>query len=294
MAVVPRLASASAPRSGLAAPAADKRFRRAHVAPGKRRAWRERWPAIARVSLVVAVLLVLVYRAATLFLSSEAMTITRLTVSGNARVSKGEVLALLDGVRGSNMLSVDLDEWRRRLMNSPWIADAEIRRTFPGTLAVKVVERQPLAIARIHDTLYLVDQRATVIDEFGPNYAGLDLPVIDGLASDAKGGLLVDEVRAGLAARLLSDLQRAPKLAKRVSQIDVSDLRDAVVILDGDSTLVRIGEDHFVERLQSYLDLAPALHERVPDIDYVDLRFDERVYVKPIGGSAVSIHNPKG
>jgi len=54
-----------------------------------------------------------------------------------------------------------------------------------------------------------------------------------------------------------------------------------VVILDGDPAWIRLGDDHFFERLQSYLDLAPALRERVPKIDYVDLRFDERVYVRP-------------
>ncbi len=66
-----------------------------------------------------------------------------------------------------------------------------------------------------------------------------------------------------------------------MSQVDVTDARDAVLILKGDTALVRVGDDQFVERLQSYLDLVPALRERVPDIDYVDLRFDERVYVKP-------------
>ena len=50
---------------------------------------------------------------------------------------------------------------------------------------------------------------------------------------------------------------------------------------DGDTTLIRLGNERFVERLQSYYELAPALRERVPDIDYVDLRFDERVYVGP-------------
>ena len=46
--------------------------------------------------------------------------------------------------------------------------------------------------------------------------------------------------------------------------------------------LLRVGDSNFVERVQSYLDLAPALRERVPQIDYVDLRFDERVYVRPV------------
>ena len=60
------------------------------------------------------------------------------------------------------------------------------------------------------------------------------------------------------------------------------DAHDAVVLLDDDAALLHLGEDKFLERVQSYLDLAPALKQRVPEIDYVDLRFDERVYVRPV------------
>ena len=77
-----------------------------------------------------------------------------------------------------------------------------------------------------------------------------------------------------------------PELAKRVSQIDVADLHDAVVILDGDPALLRLGDDDFVARLQQYVDLAPALRERLAAIDYVDLRFDERLYVRPVKAAA--------
>jgi cell division septal protein FtsQ len=65
--------------------------------------------------------------------------------------------------------------------------------------------------------------------------------------------------------------------------VDVSDVRDAVLLLKGDTALVRVGDERFLERLQSYVDLAPALRDSVPEIDYVDLRFDERVYVRPQG-----------
>jgi Fe-S-cluster formation regulator IscX/YfhJ len=70
-------------------------------------------------------------------------------------------------------------------------------------------------------------------------------------------------------------------LTQRMSQIDVTDLHDAVVLLDGDPALLHLGEEKFLERLQSYVDVAQALRDRVPDIDYVDLRFDRRLYVKP-------------
>jgi cell division septal protein FtsQ len=66
-----------------------------------------------------------------------------------------------------------------------------------------------------------------------------------------------------------------------VSQIDVTDPRDAVVLLKGETALIRLGDTNFSERIASYLDLKPALLGRVDEIDYVDLRFDERVYVGP-------------
>jgi cell division septal protein FtsQ len=71
------------------------------------------------------------------------------------------------------------------------------------------------------------------------------------------------------------------KLAARLSQVDVSDLHNASVILTGDPTMIQLGEDQFAQRLQGYLDVAPALHQRVADIDYVDLRFGDRIYVRP-------------
>jgi cell division septal protein FtsQ len=91
----------------------------------------------------------------------------------------------------------------------------------------------------------------------------------------------MDAARAALAGRLMTELARRPKLAGQVSQIDVTDARNAIVLLKGDTALLRVGDERFTERLQSYLDLMPALRERMPDIDYVDLRFDERVYVRP-------------
>ena len=110
-----------------------------------------------------------------------------------AGMSKGEVLSLLDGLSGQNMVTVDLDGWRQKLLTSPWVADAAIRRVLPGTVMVVISERQPMAIGRIGDQLYLLDQRGSVIDEYGPNYAEFDLPIIDGLAASANaGGLLID------------------------------------------------------------------------------------------------------
>ncbi len=271
----------------VAAPA-DKRFRRARVTPARRSRFLQfTWIRAAQAAVLLALGLYVVYRVTALALTAQALTITRISVSGNTRMSRGEVVALLDGLRGTNMVTADLESWRRKLLGSPWVAEAEIRRVLPGTVAVAISERQPMGIGRVGNDLYLIDDRGGIIDQFGPNYAEFDLPIIDGLAAPPRdNGPLIDEVRAGFAAHVLASLQAHPNLVKRVSELDVRDARDAVLLLKGDTTLVRLGNEQFAERLQSYLDLAPALRERVAGIDYVDLRFDERVYVRPQGSGS--------
>ena len=139
-----------------------------------------------------------------------------------------------------------------------------------------------MGLCRLGATLYLIDPTGTIIDEFGPQYAEFDLPIIDGIVRAPRdGAAAIDENRVALAARAVDGLSTRPKLAERVSQIDVSDPHDAVVLIENDPALLHLGEERFAERLQAYLDLAPTLRDRVPDIEYVDMRFEERVYVRP-------------
>lgn len=266
----------------VAAPA-DKRFRRAHVKPARRRrvAWRPIWRGL-RIAVIVGLVVYGGWRGADLVQNAGTLQIGQLSVRGNARLSMGEVLALVDGMRGEHILTVDLDEWRERLLTSPWVEDATLRRVLPSRVEVVIRERSPMGVSRLGQTLYLVDQRGVIVDEYGPAYADIDLPLIDGLASASiAGGGLVDETRAWLAGQLLGELGQDQALLAQISQIDVSDAYDAVVILDGDTARLRLGDRDFAERLQGYLELAPALRERVADIDYVDLRFGERLYVRP-------------
>ena len=180
----------------------------------------------------------------------------------------------------------DLDRWRRRLLASPWVRDAVLRRSLPSTVEVVVWERQPIGIGRINGEMYLVDEAGVIVDEYGPQYADMDLPIIDGLTRSAdQDGAGTDEARAGLAARVITALRAKPVVARMLSQVDVTDVRNATVILSGDSAVIQLGDDQFLPRLQGYLELAPSLRARVPDIDYVDVRFDSRIYVRPARAS---------
>jgi cell division septal protein FtsQ len=269
--------------AGLPAAMTDKRFKRAHVKPSRKRSAASRYAWLAaRLVVMTALLGYATYQGVALVAAAPTLQIAHMVVRGHERLSTGEVLALVEGLRGQNILAVNLDGWRQKLLSSPWVESATIRRVLPATLEINVAERRPMGIGRIGMAMYLVDSKGVIIDEYGPAYADIDLPIIDGLAASPQdGGSIVDLARAEFAAAAIAALSARPEILKRVSQLDVSNLHDAVVILDGDPALLHVGDSDFVARLQQYLDMAPALRERVAAIDYVDLRFDERMYVRP-------------
>jgi cell division protein FtsQ len=252
------------------------------VKPARKRGpWRVLVRPLVKYGFVTLAAVYSVYRGAAVVAHARALRIDHIVVRGNQRLSSGEVVAVLNGLRGENIVWTDLTAWRRRLLASPWIRDAALRRSLPSTVEVMVSERAPIGLGRIKSELYLVDDRGVVIDEYGPQYADVDLPIIDGLTASANAGTVADQSRAELAARVVAALWPHPSVARRLSQIDVTDLHNAAVILSGDPAVIYVGEDRFLQRLQAYVDLSAALRARVPDIDYVDLRFDDRIYVRP-------------
>jgi cell division septal protein FtsQ len=272
-------------RASVSAPA-DRRFRRPDARPVRRRLV----PFLRRVLRlgVPLVLAVGVGAAVVAFLlTTDALAVRQLVVGGNSRLAPDDLDALLDGLRGKNILRVDFQAYRRRVLESPWVADVAIARVLPSTIRLDITERVPMAIARLDRQLYLVDQSGVIIDEFGPRYAEFDLPIVDGLVTaPARGAPAVDPDRARLTGRFLSSVGEHPALRDRLSQVDVSNEHDVAALLDDDPAWLHLGDAQFAERLQAYLELAPALRERMPDLDYVDMRFGARVFVRARGRSA--------
>ena len=262
---------------------ADRRFRRPDVRPaggGTLRRVPRRPIAVAVVA--IAVLAALGYGAYDL-LTSRWFTVRQIVVRGTSRLAPGDVEALVGDLRHDNILLANLDRYRHQVLDSPWIASATLNRQLPATVVVTVTDRVPLILAHLGDRLYLVDRSGAVIDETGPQYRDLDLPVVDGLGTPGQTpGSTVDAWKVALVDRFLTALGGAPTLRARVSQIDMSDPHDVTVMLEGDSTFVRLGDEHFVERLQRYLALAPTLRDRLSDLDYVDVRF-VNLFVMPRG-----------
>lgn len=285
------MSDVSTPRRGLPAgsgagvsAATDRRFRRSNIKPGKRRSWRTVLRKFAVLAVAAVAMVGSIAWAVMGLMDASMFRIDRVVVQGNHRLASGEVRALLDGINDQSIFRVDLEEFRTRLLDSPWVADAVLWRVFPSTVEVRVTERAPLAVARLNRQVYLVDSTGVIIDSAGPQYREFDLPIVDGLLTDDAHGTQADPRRIQLVERLLTDLAARDDLLKRVSQVDVSDPRNAVVLLDGEPARLFLGDREFLARLQRYEEAAPAVREHVKVSDYYDLRF-ERLFVGSSAGS---------
>jgi hypothetical protein len=103
---------------------------------------------------------------------------------------------------------------------------------------------------------------------------------VDGLTLVAPDAALVDPARIRLVDRLMLDLAPRPDLSRRISQINVRDPRNAVILLDDEPAELRLGDRDFLARIEQFETSAAAIRHQRAVNEYWDLRFGDLVYVK--------------
>ena len=229
--------------------------------------------------LVVFIGLVLIgIWAADLVSRTPELAVNRVWVEGNERLSDGEILELLELGGTTNILTLDLESVRQRLLRSAWVRDVELKRVLPGTLTLEIVERTPVAIA-VLDELYLLAEDGTVLDQLSPQYDVSNLVLVQGLRE----GRGLSYERASLAGRLAEALTADGRLALLVSEIDVSEgTRSITLHLRKPAVTFLVEERTMVARLKELLPLVDSVLDRFPNLSVVDLRFRDRIYLRLI------------
>lgn len=183
-----------------------------------------------------------------------------LEVSGELeRVSAEEVRDVLAPYVAQGFAGIDLRVARESLEALPWIAQASVRREWPGTLLVDVVEEEP--IATWFGTA-LMNANGQVFVDGAAGYSGV-LPDVGGPRGsqpDMVGRL--QELRHETGARGL-ELRRLLRTDRRAERFWLAN-----------GIEVRLGRRDVEARLDRFLDVAwPRLAARASEIAYVDMRY---------------------
>ena len=101
--------------------------------------------------------------AASKFLGGPLFALARFEIFGNERSRTEDVLRALEPWRSRNLVTLDLAPVAERLAREPWIERVTLSKRFPDGLAVRVVERRPIALLREKGRLFWLDARGQAI-----------------------------------------------------------------------------------------------------------------------------------
>ena len=196
-----------------AGPAVDPRIaaRRDEVVQARRSRLRRRLTAVA-----VTFGLILVLAALT---RSPVLDVDQIVVSGTEQAEVDAVASASGITPGTPLLGIDLEAAAAAVRSEPWVLDASVERSWSGTIAITVVERQPVATVNAGDGGWLlVDGGRRVVATSAEAPA---LPIIDGVGLAAVGEELAPEAQGAIdvAAAL------TPALRTRVAVVNGADPR---------------------------------------------------------------------
>ena len=196
----------------------------------------------------------------------KSLPVQRITVTGALEHTQAE--AVQDMVQSSlsgGFLNADLQRMRRQLEGLPWVYQATVRRRWPSSLEIHVVEQLPSARWGAHG--FLNHEGLVFRSDKQGNWESL--PLLTGPEGSAP----------ALMARYLRLVEMLAPLDLSVTQLRVDARGQIDAELAGGMRVV-IGSEHFFDRMQRFaLIYRRELAARADEIESVDLRYATGVAV---------------
>lgn len=196
----------------------------------------------------------------------SGFAIEDIKVTGNRQTSELDIFDRIGLDGWTALIGFDAGEARHRIANLPWVEQVAVRKVYPSTLEVDIVERQAFAV-------WQSGQRLSVIDAAGQPIAPTSgrrhasLPLVIGQGAD----------QAGTA--FLALMQGYPELATRaVGYIRIADRRWDLRLDNG--VTIHLPENDVERALQELVELDRRHAVLSRDIVSVDMRFADRLVLR--------------
>ena len=216
---------------------------------------------------------------------SDRFVLAEVTIEGNRQVEGRYLEGIVRQEFPAALLRIDLRRLQERLEMEPWVQRAEVRRVLPDRLVLRVVEREPKAVAVVDGSFHLVDAEGFLLGKQDSAGGAFDLPLLKGLLPPGRDQAPEEnQRRAALFFAVLEALDAGgTRRSQNISEVDVSRADDVVFIPMNETVTVHLGDKDFLPRYQTLIDHWPdyqkAKAERGP-IESIDLRYMGQVVMR--------------
>lgn len=229
--------------------------------------------------LLAASLIWGVYEAGVFMTTSSRFAVSRVTVTGNAQVKNEDLKKWLTAISGKNIFLLDLEEVSGGFETHPWVQSAAVRKVFPDTLHIHLVERAPFARIQLGET-YVMDSHGVLLANDGPAYNHLPLVVHSG-GSPARPGQTVASPNVVESLKIMQSLNRLPFF--RDDEISSARLRPGARVefkTRNEGMKIFMSLDALRNNFRNFRMLMNTLDKEGKAIDRIDLSFKNQVVVR--------------
>lgn len=188
-------------------------------------------------------------------------------VSGARQITRDEVLAAAGITPSTSLLLLDAEATRAQLKQNPWIAEATVRKLYPGRLEISIEERVAFAIWQHSGKLSVIARDGTVI---GADARALlhDYPLVVGMGASTR------------AADFLALVARVPEIQSEfAAAMLVAERRWNIRLKNGVD--VRLPEENAEAALAKLVAFDRETRILSRDVAAIDLRIPDRITVRP-------------
>lgn len=237
---------------------------------------------------------------------SDYFNARNLTIQGHSRLTDKQIMNQARVNKGINILAVNLSAVRTKLLAHPWVAEAEIRRSIPSSLDIKIEEHVPLAILDLGHK-FLINTKGEIFKAWEKSDPP-DLPIINGLEfSDLKvygrsirssrgrfgndyriaDGIQANSIPFDAVMNVLHLGQTSGSILpnRRIKKIQVDrEIGLTLYAAFNRIKIINLGFDDYADKYHVLKNLLAYFknHHSISDFDRIDLNNLNRVVVNPI------------
>lgn len=224
---------------------------------------RTMWAGIAFLLFVIAGLVVGAIKANQYLHDEQQMPVQVIDFSGEYQhIDITKLERLIRKAQPGSFFALDVNDVFELVESQPWVYRASVRKKWPNTLKIYLVEQQ--AVAKWNEDLLLNPYGDTFNDEG----VEMELPRLYGPGGSEKTALEgFNSMHALMATTNMA-----------IDELSLSERFAWQVQLENGIRL-NLGRQDFIDRLQRFIDVYPLLAQQEKAVRYVDLRYDTGVAV---------------
>ena len=229
----------------------------------------------ALASFVFSLVISLFYFGYHFMITTKLFSLESIEMNELHKTTRDEIIQQAGIAPSSNILSLNLKDIEKKILQNPWVLKVEIYRMLPQKLTIRIQEKTVLSLLKKGKDLFYIDSEGEIIKRASTK-EGLNYPVITSLLSGEEETQYFEK-----ALWLLQNTSQSKYLnISKISEILLQESKGLIVINLPHATRIKLGSDDFVKKLTRLEKVFDDLEKRNIIAAEIDLNFKKNVVVK--------------